>query len=388
MSGQAISKLIEWLAGDDCHRADDGGLAEGLGQRLRAHGLPLDRLTLHLRTLHPEIFGRSVAWAPSEPVEVREREHGFDRTAGFAGNPIRNAMETGEPVMVRIGASNRPLWVDSDLFRDRGLVEFYIMPLRNADGTAGAASFATTQPSGFTDLHRAAIDRIAPALRNACELRTLRRIEHTLLDTYIGASPARRVLAGGVRRGQVEKLEAALMLCDLRGFTELSNQLSAERVLELLNGYFDQVVPAITQAGGEVIKFMGDAALAFFDLQDPATSCNAALASAFDALKRLQCCSPRGVRLHAGIALHYGQAAYGNIGASQRLDFTLIGTDVNLVSRIQGVCSATGHRLILSARCARLLHPDCSKSIGRHRLRGFPEHATLYVPASHPASKN
>lgn len=56
MSGQAISKLIEWLAGDDCHRADDGGLAEGLGQRLRAHGLPLDRLTLHLRTLHPEIF--------------------------------------------------------------------------------------------------------------------------------------------------------------------------------------------------------------------------------------------------------------------------------------------------------------------------------------------
>ncbi|PLU60543.1 adenylate cyclase, partial [Sinorhizobium medicae] len=117
-------------------------------------------------------------------------------------------------------------------------------------------------------------------------------------------------------------------------------------------------------------------------------SCNAALASAFDALKRLQCCSPRGVRLHAGIALHYGQAAYGNIGASQRLDFTLIGTDVNLVSRIQGVCSATGHRLILSERCARLLHPDCSKSIGRHRLRGFPEHATLYVPASHPASKN
>lgn len=124
-----------------------------------------------------------------------------------------------------------------------------------------------------------------------------------------------------------------------------------------------------------MIKFMGDAALAFFDLQDPATSCNAALASAFDALKRLQCCSPRGVRLHAGIALHYGQAAYGNIGASQRLDFTLIGTDVNLVSRIQGVCSATGHRLILSERCARLLHPDCSTSMdatGSGDFRSMP----------------
>lgn len=386
MSARGILELIDWLAGEECHRADDAGLAEGVGQRLRRLGLPLDRLTLHLRTLHPEILGRSVAWSPSEPVEVQEREHGFDRAGGFAGNPIRDAMESGASLTVRVSASNRPRWVDSDLFRDRGLVEFYVVPLRNTDGTVSAACFATMRAQGFETSDRAIIDRIASALRNACELRTLRRIELTLLDTYIGASPARRVLAGRVRRGQVEKLEAALLLCDLRGFTELSNRSSAERVLELLNAYFDQAVPAITRAGGEVIKFMGDAVLAFFELQDAATSCGAALASACEILERLQCSSPGGTRLHAGIALHYGQTAYGNIGASQRLDFTLIGPDVNLVSRIQGVCSATGHRLVLSERFARLLDPGHSTPIGRHRLRGFPEPVMLYVPSFHSST--
>jgi class 3 adenylate cyclase len=90
------------------------------------------------------------------------------------------------------------------------------------------------------------LQRIAPALRSACELRTLRQTELTLLDTYIGSATARRVLAGRVRRGQIETLEAALLLCDLRGFTELSNRLPGERVLALLDAYFDRVVPAIT----------------------------------------------------------------------------------------------------------------------------------------------
>src|SRR6185437_15418077 len=111
---------------------------------------------------------------------------------------------------------------------------------------------------GFAGAERAALERIVPALRNACELRTLRQVELTLLDTYVGTATARRVLAGRIRRGELESLEAALMLCDLRGFTELSNRLPGDRVLQLLDGYFDCVVPAIVERGGEVLKFMGD----------------------------------------------------------------------------------------------------------------------------------
>ena len=59
-----------------------------------------------------------------------------------------------------------------------------------------------------------------PALRNACELRTLRQVELTLLNTYVGPTTGRRILAGRIRRGQMKSLDAALMLCDLRGFTD------------------------------------------------------------------------------------------------------------------------------------------------------------------------
>jgi adenylate cyclase len=377
-SSAATVALIEWLVGDECHELDDAGLAAGFGRRLRAAGLPIDRLTLHLRTLNPEIFGRSVAWAPNEAVEIHDREHGIEVSPGFAGSPLRRVMETREPLIVRLDGSINPAWVYTDLFRGRGLVEFVIVPLCNADGLVSAASFSTIRPSGFTPSERAVLDRIVPPLRNACELRTLRRVELTLLDTYVGATTARRVMAGRVRRGEVETLEAALMLCDLRGFTELSNRLPGERVFELLNAYFDCVVPAITHAGGEVIKFMGDAALAFFHRDSPAVSCSAALQGALSALDGLSRFTAPDAELHTGIALHYGEVGYGNIGSGQRLDFTVIGPDVNLVSRIQAVCSATSHPLLMSERFAMLLNSGTAVPIGRHELRGFVEPTELY----------
>lgn len=374
----AAVELIEWLAGDECHELGDAGLATEFGRRLRAAGLLVDRLTLHLRTLHPEIFGRSIAWAPDEAVEVRDREHGIEISPGFAGSPLRHVMETRKPLVMRLDGSHDPAWFHTDLFHGRGLVEFVIVPLCNADGLVSAASFSTTRASGFALSERTALDRIVPALRNACELRTLRRVESTLLDTYVGATTARRVMAGRVRRGEVETLEAGLMLCDLRGFTEMSNRLPGERVLELLNIYFDRVLPAITAAGGEVIKFMGDAALAFFHCDSPSASCSAALRGALSALDGLGRFTASDAELHAGIALHYGEVSYGNIGSGQRLDFTVIGPDVNLVSRIQAICSATGRPLLMSERFATLLDPGTAFAIGRHELRGFAEPVELH----------
>jgi adenylate cyclase len=375
----AILEIIEWLTGDECHEADDAGLAAGLGRRLRGAGLPLDRLTLHMRTLHPEILGRSVAWAPGEPVEIHDREHGIEVAVGFAGSPVRRVMETVEPLIIRVDGSDDPAWIHSDLFQGRNLTELIIVPLSNIDGAVSAASFSTARPSGFSELERAAIDRIVPALRNACELRTLRRIELTLLDTYVGTTTAQRVLAGRIRRGQVETLEAALMLCDLRGFTELSNRLPSGRVLELLNAYFDRVVPAITEAGGEVIKFMGDAALAFFHRDEAPEACAAAVAGAREALDRLSRFEAPDGALHAGVALHYGAMTYGNIGSGRRLDFTVIGPDVNLVSRLESVCSLTGHPLLMSERFARFLEPSATRPIGSYELKGFAEPAELFA---------
>ncbi|MBP1887978.1 adenylate cyclase [Ensifer mexicanus] len=249
----ALLGIIDWLAGDECHATAEAGLLSGLGRRLCALGVPIDRMTLHLMTLHSELIGRSIAWAPGEPVEIYDREHG-SRVA-TADTPLRKIMDTGEPLLlVGPGESPHGRWQHLDVFANRGLMQLMIAPLCNADGPVGAAAFGTRRPGGFTAFDRQVIKRILPALRNASELRILRQVELSLLDTYIGPMTAQRILAGHIRQGEIESMEAALLLCDLRGFTELSNRLPGEAVLGLLNAYFDRIIPAITREGGEGLR--------------------------------------------------------------------------------------------------------------------------------------
>lgn len=379
----AISATIEWLAGEECHALDEAALAAELGRRLRSAGLPLDHLGLYLRTLHPEILAHVVGWAPDEPVQVYRRPHDFVRSAAYLSNPIARVLETQTPLVLRVDPQRDAPWTQSELFKGRPLVELIALPLRTPDALPSAVSFATTRSTGFTAAERAAFDRIAPALRNACELLNLRQVELTLLDTYLGTLTGRRVLEGRVRRGELERLEAALLLCDLREFTELSNRLPSERVLELLDAYFGCVVPAIDKAGGEVIKFMGDAVLAFFHREDASAACAAALQGAVTALASLHRQQTPDCELRAGVALHYGTVSYGNIGYGHRLDFTLIGPDVNLVSRLQGVCSTTGQALLMSRRFAELLPTGTAKPVGAHLLKGFAQPVDLYALFDH-----
>jgi adenylate cyclase len=376
----AVLESIEWLTGDESHDLDAQGLLTGLGLRLRRIGIPLDRLVLHVRAIHPEIRGRTLAWAPYEAVEIHDRAHGFELVAPLANGLLQQISERREPFVVHLDEFDRPDWAEIDVFKDRNLVEFVFLPLRNADGVVASAAFCTQRNSGFTPAERAALERIVPALRNACELRVVRTNALALLDTYVGTGTAQRIFAGHVQRGQVESLNAALMLCDLRGFTQMSNRLPSQRVIELLDDYFDCVVPAIAAAGGEVLKYIGDAVLAFFPHDDAATACVAALDGAIGALAGLDQFSAPDAELHAGIALHYGNVSYGNIGSGHRLDFTLIGPDVNLLSRIQTVCSTTGQRLLMSERFASLLGAARTTTIGNHDLKGFPGPVPLYGP--------
>ncbi len=372
----AVLGLIEWLTGDECHALDEVGLVSGLGRRLRALGVPVDRLTLHLMTLHPEYIGRTIAWAPSEPVEIHDREHGT--RLAIANTPLQRVFESREMLVVGPGQSPHGRWQHIDVFAGRALVQLMIAPLCNADGPVSAAIFGTKRPGGFTSSEMQVIERITPALRNTSELRILRQVELSLLDTYIGPLTASRILAGRIRQGEIESMQAALLLCDLRGFTELSNRLPGETVLGLLNAYFDRVIPAITHEGGEVLKFMGDAVLAFFPGYDATRTCNEALSAARAILEALDGFKYEGIGAKAGIALHHGEVSYGNIGSGRRLDFTLIGGDVNLVSRIQGACSELGEQLLMSEAFYEAVKPDDAVSAGSHRLKGFPDGVELY----------
>ncbi|MCB8840226.1 adenylate/guanylate cyclase domain-containing protein [Aurantimonas sp. VKM B-3413] len=375
----AVQELIEWLAGEECHDLDAAGLARCLGERLRAAGLPVDGLTLHLGTLYPEFMRRSITWSPGKALVSQDRLSGTDVNPGFGDSTVLRAMESGMPQTLRLGRSSKAVRTGPNVNDGRDVVEFIALPLRNSDGLVNAASFSTERSDGFSAWDRRVLDRVRPALRNVCELLAHKTTELVLLETYVGATTAGRVMAGHVRRGEFEALDAGLLLCDLRGFTELSNRLPGQSMLELLNAYFDRVVPAITEAGGEVIKFMGDAALAFFSTGDAASSCIAALGGALKALEGVSDISVDGVTLRAGVALHYGKVGYGNIGSGRRLDFTVIGRDVNLVSRIQSVCSASGIPLLMSERFATLIAPTRVVAIGCHVLPGFVDPVELYT---------
>ena len=167
-----------------------------LGRGLRKAGLPIDRLTLHVRTLHPEIIGRTIAWAPNEPVEIHDREFGIETSSAFVGSPLQKVMETREPAIVRPADTDGGVWTQIDVFRDRRLVEIVLAPLCTSAGPVSAVAFCTARPGGFAASERAALDRILPGLRTAVELRTLRKVELTLLDTYIGATTAQRISQG------------------------------------------------------------------------------------------------------------------------------------------------------------------------------------------------
>ena len=372
-------EIIEWLASDECHELDGAGLIDGLGAKLSKAGMALHRMVFHLRALHPTVVGRAIAWAPGEPVAFLDFEHGQEESSRIQKSPILHAVSTRNWLVLGMGDRR---WSPHDIFLGRDLTELIIAPMIDGDAAraVSAVTFGTRRPTGFFPDEQSFLRRILPALRSAVELKMWRRTTRTLLDTYVGIDAEKRILSGHTRRGDVESLEAALMFCDMRGFTELSNRLSGERVLELLNIYFDQVVPAVTEGGGEILKFMGDGMLALFrDATGPSPSCAAAFKAARLAHERLGAMSLPDVKLRAGIALHFGEVSYGNIGSGERLDFTVIGRDVNLTSRIERLCGSTSQPLLMSERFARLLTLPGVTSIGWHVIKGFVEPIQLFA---------
>ena len=374
-----VQQLVGWLTSDECNNLGDEEFVVTLGGLLRAVGVPLDRLTLHLRRLDPEYYGLTVAWSPGSAVEIAKRPHGIERSALYLLSPIRHVMETKQWLTIDADDPRYPDWAELDVFENQGLRQLVIAPLLQGEAPTSAVAFGTQRSIGFSPIDMQLLAAILPPLRCACEVRMLRHVEATLLDTYVGTATTQRILAGHIRRGDAESLDAALLLCDLRGFTALSDRFPSENVLALLNLYFDQVVPAIEEGGGEILKFMGDAVLAYFHADgDPGQSCRAAFHAAQAALARLAKQSGTPVELHAGIALHHGTVTYGNIGSGHRLDFTVIGRDVNLTSRLQGLCEITGRSILMSQRFADLLGQPDFVSIGRYLVKGIAEPIAVY----------
>ena len=200
------------------------------------------------------------------------------------------------------------------------------------------------------------------------------------MDTYVGSRTGRKILDGAVRRGDSETIRAALWFSDLRDFTRLSETLSSEEMLTLLNQYFEEVGAAVTERGGEILRFIGDAMLIVFPVYEERSqsqACRAALGAALDAVVKLGEVNQQ--RRHEslpairfGVGLNTGEVVYGNVGALNRLDYTVIGPAVNMAARLEGLTKTVGRAIVFSRQFADCL--GCSVvSHGMHQLKGMVE---------------
>jgi adenylate cyclase len=228
---------------------------------------------------------------------------------------------------------------------------------------------------------------VSERLSIAADMNSQRQIAENVLKAYLGPQTGRKVLAGQIRRGSGEAIAAVLWSSDLRRFTQMSDQLPGERVIGILNDLFDLQAKAIVRHGGEILKFVGDGLLAIFPVTNPdeANRITAnALAAAKESLAALGSAQEgaplaNGPPLEIVIALHYGTVIYGNVGAADRLDFTVIGPAVNLVSRIEAIAKSLDLSLIVSDDFAGA-YGGKLKSLGLHQLRGLDLPHELFTP--------
>jgi adenylate cyclase len=232
------------------------------------------------------------------------------------------------------------------------------------------------------------IDQLRRAARFAAAPLALLATRATLtaaLEAYLGRRSAARVLAAPLRRNFGETIQAALLYADLRGFTALSEANPPAVVIAALDAWFDRIAGAVHAFGGEVLKFIGDGILAIFPVagRTPRDACNAALRAVsaaragmthLDSERSRQGLPP----LPFGAALHLGEMLWGNIGAADRLDFTAIGSAVNLVSRLQGLCRPLGKTVLISGALAAETETPLIP-LGMHELRGIANPCAVFT---------
>jgi adenylate cyclase len=354
-----LSSTLAWLVDAAAETTGADRLLADLGAHLVADGLPLVAGSLTLDVPHPLIAQRTWLWR-AESGEVVE-------ALGFA---------PGAAVLAPRNDAGRH-WLSATA---AGIVhEDVIGPRQDGPllGWIGPRQFTQRE---IDDLQQAARFVAAPLAVLAA-----RATLAATLEAYLGRRSAERVLAAPLRRDLGETIQAALLYADLRDFTALSEHNPPAAVISALDSWFDRIAGAVHAFGGEVLKFIGDGVLAIFPVVDGSSrrACDAALRAATAARAGMMHLDDERRRqglpsLSFGAALHLGEMLWGNIGAANRLDFTAIGSAVNLVSRLEGLCKPLGKTVLVSGALAAETDTPLLP-LGIHPLRGIAEPCEVFA---------
>jgi adenylate cyclase len=379
--------VVDWLTnGTRDQRFIDNIFAE-MCIRLQQAGIPLKRSTLHVRIQHPQWLGARFMWSDGmHEAEIGRVDFDVMERSEYIGSPANEMFDGATEVRENLERDpslgrKHALY---DEMRAKGLTDYVAWPLYHTLGKRHLITFSTDRRGGFDDAHVAALKKVLPVLALVSEIRIKNRLARTLLETYVGAHAGELILAGATRRGTGTTVRAAIMICDLRDFTKISDNWPRDDVIDLLNDYFDAMSEPIVRHGGEILKFIGDGLLAIFPLHEP-NACANLLRAVTEARQAMVALNERNkgtgrAPLNYGIGVHVGDVMYGNIGSTSRLDFTVIGPAVNMASRLEALTKQIGKPVLLSRDFTELVTPEFElERVGQHTVRGFSEPIELFA---------
>lgn len=393
-------------------QGDLSPIAEHLVRGLIALGLNIDRLQLPLSSFfgfrHPFYVGLIVTWTLDEGVNIVWRERGkatsSEILSALRQSPFSPLLfdQQEEVRYTPLSSSSMPILLN---LAQRGYIDYYAIRLTLPDQATQVLSIATLAQDGFNEqaleLLRGARNLIAISLYAAYQHFTTQQIAHT----YLGRQAGDLVLRGEFYRGNAEQISALILFADIRNFTSLSERAGALKVTEYVNQAFEVIDTHLQPLGGEILKFMGDAALIVFpevsahrenttpDVPDeyllepvnlassnklqqissirvaPLIEVITALKAVLSEVQSIEINEDTDDTLELGVGLHIGDVVFGNIGARTRLDFTVMGPAVNLASRLEGLTKSLNCSLLLSGTTAERIEPEKREALG---LKAFP----------------
>jgi adenylate cyclase len=393
-------RLADWLIRRGLAGAAETDLLRLFCEKCGVAGLPVNRALMFIDTLHPVREGRVFRWRnDGQEADPPVRDYGPSDQEGesaqfWRSSPFYHLLQNGgEELRRRIGFGDPTDFPIIQEMKDVGHTDYLVFVHRfAAEGSIGemdcfCSAWSTRHPDGFSETEVAALRRLVPALGLAVKGATLAEIAGTLVDVYLGRDAGRRVLEGRIQRGIADRIEAVLWFSDLRSFTTITDTARPTEIIPLLNDYADAVITSVQQAGGDVLKLIGDGTLAIFPAEDRATACANALKAEADMRRRVAELNERRQAAERPVTsvyvgLHIGAVFYGNIGSVDRLDFTVVGPAVNETSRIASMCRSVDRPLLISSAFAGAL-PEAERnklvSVGRFALRGVGRAQDLFT---------
>jgi class 3 adenylate cyclase len=213
---------------------------------------------------------------------------------------------------------------------------------------------------------------------------------HKTLERVVGSNIMEKLLSTDddtLKRGQED--DVAIMFCDMRDFTSMSEAASAEEVIIFLNTFFSDLSEIVARHGGTINKFMGDAVLAVYGLESESNPVEDAVRSSLEILDHTrQFTLPDGGHPEMGAGIHYGTVMAGTIGSEQRYEYTFLGDAVNTASRLEGLTKRLKYSIVVSSDAYLQLPDDTRRAfsdLGQQRVRGKSE--PIHVFGTEPKNK-